>query len=123
MARTFLLIAALLGALGVALGAFGAHGLAATFAANGRAGTYDTAVQYHLVHVLALLLTALLIRQQPQPWLTRAGYLFIAGIFIFSGSLYILAVFDLGLMGAVAPVGGTTLIAGWLCLAAAAWNT
>ncbi len=118
-----MLIAALLGALGVGLGAFGAHGLAATFAANGRAGTYDTAAQYHLVHGLALLLTALLIRQQPQPWLNRAGYLFIGGIILFCGSLYILAIFDLGFMGAVAPLGGAALIAGWLCLAAAAWQT
>lgn len=122
MSRTLLMIAGILGAIGVGLGAFGAHGLAATFAANGRAATFDTAVQYHLVHVLALLLTALLLKQNAQRWLTWAGYLFIAGIILFSGSLYILAVFDLRVMGAVAPLGGTAFIAGWLCIVASAWK-
>lgn len=122
MSRTLMMIAGILGAVGVGLGAFGAHGLAATFAANGRAATYDTAVQYHLVHVLALLLTALLLRQNTQRWLVWAGYLFIAGIILFSGSLYILAVFNLGIMGAVAPLGGAALIAGWLCITASVWK-
>lgn len=116
MSRTFIQIAALLGLTGVALGAFGAHGLAAVLEINGRAATFDTATQYHLIHALALLAAAWLEEQQPSVWTRRAGWLFILGTLLFSGSLYILAIFNLRAMGAVAPFGGLALIAGWACL-------
>ncbi len=124
MQRTFLLTAALCGALGVGLGAFGAHGLAGTLAANGREATFDTAVLYHLIHTLALLGAAwvsTLPGAQPR-YVRLAGWLFTAGIVLFSGSLYVLAVFNLGFMGAVAPFGGAALIGGWLLLGAAVWR-
>ncbi len=120
--RTFIIIGGVVGALGVALGAFGAHGLGAVLAANGRVATFDTAAQYHLAHALALVLTGLLAGHLPGRWARWAGWLFLAGVLLFSGSLYILAVFDLGLMGAVAPFGGAALVGGWLCLALAAWR-
>lgn len=110
------------GALAVALGAFGAHGLSAALEANGRAGTFDTAAHYHLMHALALALAGLLAEHLPGRWTRLAGWLFLAGIILFSGSLYVLAVFNLGFMGAVAPFGGAALIGGWLCLALAAWT-
>jgi uncharacterized membrane protein YgdD (TMEM256/DUF423 family) len=116
MSRIFIGIASLLGLTGVAIGAFGAHGLAAVLEANGRAATFDTATQYHLIHALALLAAAWLDEQHPNQWTRRAGWLFILGTIVFSGSLYILAIFNLRFMGAVAPIGGVALIAGWACL-------
>ncbi len=116
MNRTFIGIAALLGLTGVALGAFGAHGLAAVLEANGRATTFDTATQYHLIHALALLAAAWLDEQLLSHWARRAGCLFILGVILFSGSLYLLAIFNLRFMGAVAPIGGLALMAGWACL-------
>ncbi|MAS32438.1 MAG: hypothetical protein CL610_00440 [Anaerolineaceae bacterium] len=122
MNKTFMLVAAGLGALGVGLGAFGAHGLAAVLEANGRADTFETATRYLMYHALALLILTGLETKLPVQWLRRAGYLFIAGVIIFSGSLYILAIFNVRFMGAVAPIGGTALIVGWICLGIAAWQ-
>lgn len=116
MSRIFIFAAALLGALGVGLGAFGAHGLAATLEATGRADTFGTATQYQMIHALALLAAAWLSDHYPNRWPRRAGWLFILGVLLFSGSLYLLSIFDLRLMGAVAPFGGMALIAGWVCL-------
>jgi len=122
MARTFIILAAVLGFLGVALGAFGAHGLAEYFAANpDSANTFHTATQYHTYHALALLAVALLelLRTHAgvplqERWLRFAGWLFVTGIVLFSGSLYVLAVFQLRFMGAVAPLGGVAFLAGWV---------
>jgi uncharacterized membrane protein YgdD (TMEM256/DUF423 family) len=123
MNRTFIRVAALLGLTGVALGAFGAHGLAAVLEANGRAATFDTATQYHLIHALALLAAAWRDEQHPNQWTRRAGWLFIIGVILFSGSLYLLAIFNLRFMGAVAPFGGLALMAGWACLGWSAWQS
>lgn len=122
MSRTFIVIAALLGASGVGLGAFGAHSLGAVLEANGRAATFDTATHYHLIHALALLAAAWLDEQHPGQWTRRAGWLFILGVILFSGSLYLLAIFNLRFMGAVAPFGGAALMAGWACLGWSAWR-
>ena len=123
MTRAFTLIAAVLGFLGVALGAFGAHGLQATLDANGHADTFHTATQYHLIHAIALLAVAWLLQQNPQQRLLHwAGWLFTTGVILFSGSLYLLAIFDLSMMGALAPVGGLALLGGWACIAVAAWR-
>jgi uncharacterized membrane protein YgdD (TMEM256/DUF423 family) len=110
------MVAALLGAAGVALGAFGAHGLRAFFEANpGRQSSYETAVLYHLVHSAALLGAGLLGMASPSRWAQAAGVLFTLGIVLFSGSLYALALTGTSLFGALAPVGGLSLIAAWLC--------
>lgn len=122
MPRTFIVAAAGLAFLGVALGAFGAHGLTATLTANQTSDTYHTATEYQMVHALALLGVAWVSTLYPGKWLRWAGYLFIAGVVLFSGSLYILAVFNLRIMGAVAPLGGIAFLAGWACLGWAAWR-
>jgi uncharacterized membrane protein YgdD (TMEM256/DUF423 family) len=123
--RTFLVIVGVLGALGVALGAFGAHALSAHFAQHpNRRPTYDTAVMYHLLHTAALFGAALLLHLlaggEAAAWVRAAGWLFTAGVLLFSGSLYLLAIFNLSFMGAIAPLGGTAFIAGWGMLIIAA---
>jgi uncharacterized membrane protein YgdD (TMEM256/DUF423 family) len=122
MIRRFTLLGSLFAFLGVALGAFGAHALSATLTANARAGTYETAVQYQLIHALALFAAAWTAEKWPGRWTRWAGYLFAVGIVIFSGSLYILAIFDVRVMGAVTPLGGVCLLAGWGCLGWAVWQ-
>jgi len=120
--RTFILLAAVFAFLGVALGAFGAHALNATLTANGRESTFDTAVHYQLVHAVALLAAAWVAEKIPGRLTRAAGYLFAAGTILFSGSLYILAIFNLGFMGAVAPLGGALFLAGWFCLGLSVWR-
>jgi uncharacterized membrane protein YgdD (TMEM256/DUF423 family) len=116
---------AVLMAVGVGLGAFGAHGLEATLVANGRADTFETGIQYHLVHSLALVWLGLLGAHLPEKkqLLQRASYVLGAGIIFFSGSLYILAIFNVSIMGAVAPIGGTAFILGWLMVAWAIYKS
>lgn len=105
-------IAAVSGLLAVALGAFGAHGLRDILIANSTAQTWTTAATYHLVHSVVLLFVS---RIKPVP--KMAAWCFVAGIVLFSGTLYVLAVSNLKWLGAVAPVGGFCLLAGWLALA------
>jgi len=121
MSRTFLLFAALLGFTGVAIGAFGAHGLETTLETNNRVDTFETATQYHLYHALALLGVAWLSTRVDSRFIWWAGCAIFVGTLIFSGSLYILAVFDIGFMGATAPIGGTLLLIGWACMGFGVW--
>ena len=122
--RQFILIGAVLGFTGVALGAFGAHGLESILVENGREGTFQTASEYQMVHALALLAVAWMLSSGKfaPKLLTRAGYFFVAGTVIFSGSLYILAILDLRFMGAIAPIGGACLLVGWGLLGYAGWT-
>lgn len=122
MTRNFILIAVFLGFSGVALGAFGAHGLESTLEANGRVDTFETAARYHMYHALAMIGIAWLSTQYAGLWIKRAGYFITLGTIIFSGSLYILAIADLGFMGAIAPIGGILLLAGWGSIALAVWQ-
>ncbi len=118
MERTFVGVAAGLAFVAVALGAFGAHGLARVFQADPELETtYRTAVQYHMVHALGLLAVAWAMTRWPDSLLSWAGYCFIAGIALFSGSLYLLAVTGLRWLGAVTPLGGVAFLAGWALLA------
>ena len=114
-------VAAGLGALAVALGAFGAHALADAVA-PARLDTWRTAASYHLVHALAGVAAGLLAGWRPSRAATWAARLFVAGVVLFSGSLYALVLLDLAVLGAVAPLGGLAFIAGWLALAAALWR-
>jgi uncharacterized membrane protein YgdD (TMEM256/DUF423 family) len=121
--RILLRLAGWLGAAGVALGAFGAHGLKPRLS-DYQLDIYEKAVHYQFVHTLALLAVVLLAAAgYGQPvWLRRAGWLFVAGIALFSGSLYLLACRDLlpfpvGWAGPVTPLGGVAFILGWLALA------
>lgn len=122
MERTFMLLAALLGGLAVALGAFGAHALASRLTADALA-TFETAVRYQFYHALALVAVVVAILRWPTANLpVIAGWLFVAGIVIFSGSLYLLVFTGVRWLGAITPIGGVAFIAGWLCLALAAWR-
>ncbi len=123
MSNPFLFVAALSGFLAVALGAFGAHGLKARLSEDMMA-VYQTAVQYHFYHTLALLAVAVLLAGGLQSAALRAsGWLFAAGIVVFSGSLYALALSGMRVLGAVTPLGGLLFLAGWVALAAAAYRT
>jgi uncharacterized membrane protein YgdD (TMEM256/DUF423 family) len=118
MHKNFIAIAALLGALTVGLGAFGAHGLKKILDA-GQLAVFETAVRYQFYHVLALLATGILYQTWPGPRLVWAGRLFLAGIPLFSGSLYLLCLLpQYPWLGAITPLGGTAFIAGWLLLCA-----
>src|SRR5919204_6391887 len=119
MDKTFLLIGALAGFIGVALGAFGAHGLRGRLSAD-MLTVFETGVRYHMYHALAILLTAA-VAQRVGGWLAAAaGWCFMAGIVLFSGSLYLLALTGVGTLGAITPLGGLAFLAGWACLALAA---
>jgi len=104
-------IAAAAGLLAVVLGAFGAHGLKNLLGRNGTAAVWETAVFYHFIHAVMLFILA---ERKILP--AFAWWSFLAGILIFSGSLYLLAVTDLLWLGAITPVGGLCLVAGWLAL-------
>ena len=119
MLRVFLLLAALAGFTGVALGAFAAHGLKGQLSPEYLA-VFQTGVHYQLVHALALFGVALLAERLPGRLLTAAGSLFGVGILLFSGSLYALTLSGLGKLGMVTPLGGLCFLAGWLCLGLAA---
>ncbi len=122
MAKVYLIIAALNGFLAVALGAFGAHGLKNKLSADLLA-VYHTGVQYHFYHTLALFGVALFMLQLPQSAALRwSALLFTAGIVIFSGSLYVLALSGIRWLGAITPIGGVAFLAGWIALALAAWS-
>lgn len=117
MFRVYLALAAASGLLAVALGAFGAHALRESLDAYGLS-VYNTAVQYHFFHTLALLGVALLLRPLTPPprALVLAGGAFATGILVFSGSLYLLAVTGERWLGAVTPVGGLAFLLGWSAL-------
>ena len=104
--------AGIAGALGVALGAFGAHGLKRVVDDPHLLEVWDTGARYHLVHAVALLALAAL--PNPSPWTAR---LWAAGVVVFSGSLYLLALTNQRWLGAITPLGGALLIAGWASLA------
>ena len=108
---------AMLGALGVALGAFGAHALRGSLSAADLA-TFETAVRYQLVHAVALVALAGWTERVPSRKLGWASRLWVLGAVIFSGSLYLLVLLDQRWLGAITPFGGVALIAGWLLVAA-----
>ena len=117
MDRTFLLIGSLAGFLGVGLGAFAAHGLRNRLSPE-MLGVFETAVRYQMYHTFALLIVASAIgRIGDARLLVISGWLFVAGIILFSGSLYALALTSVSALGAITPVGGIVLLLGWACLA------
>lgn len=112
MREPLLLVAALLGVSAVGLGAFGAHGLKSRLGES--IGTWDTAVLYHLVHAVAVLGVAALLRTSPDASLLRgAGWAMSVGVILFSGSLYWLALGGPRLLGPVTPLGGLAFLIGW----------
>ncbi len=120
----WILVASLLAFLGVALGAFGAHALASRFG-DYEKGIWQTAVFYHLTHAIALLSLGIAFAAVPGlrslSGATTLPWLFTAGIFIFSGSLYALALSGIKILGAITPIGGLSLLVGWAMLARLAY--
>jgi uncharacterized membrane protein YgdD (TMEM256/DUF423 family) len=114
--RTTLSLAAILGALAVMLGAFGAHGLKPILEASDRLEVYQTAVTYHFYHVFALLATGILMELLPDKKQRYAAICFLIGMLLFSGSLYAICFADIGKLGIITPVGGVFLIVGWVML-------
>lgn len=125
--RLLFALSAANGFLAVALGAFGAHGLRARFEgvadAAKRLEWWQTASGYHLAHALAIGLAAVLAARTESTLATASGYAFTAGILLFSGSLYVMTLTGMRALGAVTPIGGLALLAGWACLFIAALKT
>jgi uncharacterized membrane protein YgdD (TMEM256/DUF423 family) len=119
--RTFLILGAVLGAAGVAAGAFAGHGLRARLSTEMLA-TFETGVRYHLLHALALVAVAWAETRFPSPAVGLAGWLFVAGVLLFSGSLYLLALGAPRTLGMITPLGGLAFILGWLALAYGGWQ-
>lgn len=116
MPKFLILLASINGFLAVSMGAFAAHGLKARLSAD-MLNTFQTGVQYHMYHALALLGVGVLALIYPNAVLPRiSGYLFLLGIILFSGSLYILSVTGIRWLGAITPIGGVALLAAWGCL-------
>jgi uncharacterized membrane protein YgdD (TMEM256/DUF423 family) len=107
---------AILSGVGVALGAFGAHGLKARVSAELLA-VFETGVRYHMYHALALLAVGWAAWRNPNASLRAAGFLFTAGIGLFSGSLYLMTLTGARWLGAITPLGGLAFLAGWVLLA------
>ncbi|OYE05242.1 DUF423 domain-containing protein [Nostoc sp. 'Peltigera membranacea cyanobiont' 232] len=123
MTQIFLSVAAILGGLSVAAGAFASHALREKISERSLE-IFETGARYQMYHALALFLVAILISctESPQPTLVASGWLFLVGIAIFSGSLYALSLTGIKSLGAIAPLGGAAFLAGWGTLAFAAWN-
>lgn len=121
MERLFVVVGSLSALLGVAAGAFGAHALRARLTPELLA-VFETGVRYQLVHSLALLAAAWAAARWPGRGTTAAGVFFVAGVVLFSGSLYALALTGVRGLGVVTPFGGVAFILGWACLAGAAWR-
>lgn len=123
MHKGYLITAACVGALSVALGAFGAH-LLKNILPQQSLSAFETAVRYQFYHVFALALSAILYKSFPNKMLKYSGALFILGIILFSGSLYLLTLLSVAginnfkWIGAITPLGGLAFMAGWVCIAA-----
>lgn len=124
MERLFLMLSAVTGFLAVALGAFGAHGLKSRLAElpdfAQRMGWWETAAHYHLVHAVLLAVVGLVAGRAPGALPNVAGYCLLAGVLLFSGSLYTMTLTGVRALGAVTPLGGLCFLAGWVCLGLAA---
>jgi uncharacterized membrane protein YgdD (TMEM256/DUF423 family) len=116
MAKIFLIFGSSFAALAVAIGAFGAHALKSILEANNRLPAFETGVKYQFYHALALIMLGLLMQKFDHRIFAWSGYGFIAGIILFSGSLYILSLSGLGKWGAVTPLGGVAFLLGWVTL-------
>lgn len=122
MQKFFLIAGAIAMVLAVALGAFGAHGLKSRLTED-MMDIFETGVQYHFYHALGLLIIGLLAHYLPDSALLEwSGWLMIFGIFIFSGSLYILSTSGIRWFGAITPIGGLCFIASWIVFAVAVWK-
>jgi len=117
MARLFFIIGSILGGIAVTTGAFGAHGLK-NHVPSEALGTWDTAARYQMYHALALLVVAISIKTWPSgaKLFGTGGWFFIAGVLLFSGSLYTLVLTGIKQLGAITPIGGVLFVVGWFLL-------
>jgi uncharacterized membrane protein YgdD (TMEM256/DUF423 family) len=115
MDRLFFALGSASALIAVAAGAFGAHGLRTRLTPDLLA-VFETGARYQMYHALALLAASWALSRWPGPWPARAGWLFLAGTVLFSGSLYALALSGARWLGAVTPFGGAAFLAGWICL-------
>lgn len=121
MFKSFLPIAAFSGALAVALGAFGAHGLKPILSPE-LLESYKTGVQYQMYHAIALALVGIMQFHSKSAWLQRAGYLFILGTLLFPGCMYVYVLSGIKAFAIILPLGGISFMSGWLCLSIHAWR-
>lgn len=117
----FAIMGALFAAAAVGAGAFGAHALKAILDPPMLA-VFETAARYQMYHAFGLFVVAWLCRETHSRWAVKAGWLFCAGILLFSGSLYIVALAGIKWIGALTPLGGASFIGGWMCVAWTAWR-
>ena len=126
MSRIFVVLSGLLGFSAVALGAFGAHGLRSRLESipDGmkRLEWWNTAAHYHLTHALALALAAWLVQRGAGTSAVVAGWSFVGGVALFSGSLYLMTITGQTKLGAITPIGGLCLLVGWGAIAVAGWR-
>lgn len=115
MQKLFIITACVFGLFANVLGAFGAHALKSKITPS-LLTAYQTGVQYQFTHSLALLLLGILLFHVQNIWITASGYAFIAGILLFSGSLYVMSITGIKWVGAMTPIGGLSFILGWLLL-------
>ncbi|MFB2836714.1 DUF423 domain-containing protein [Floridanema evergladense] len=122
MMQIFLIFGAIFGAMSVGAGAFASHALKEKLTERAIA-IFEVGAHYQMYHALALLFVGLLFAQfeKPTPVLLISGWAFVAGVIIFSGSLYALSLTGIKWLGAITPLGGAAFIVGWSCLAIAAW--
>lgn len=116
MHKISILTGAALGALGVMIGAFGAHAFKALLEQHQRTATFETGVKYHFFHALALILLGIVMEKYPSKLFITSMWAYLVGILLFSGSLYILSLTGNTKWGAVAPFGGLSLVVGWILL-------
>ena len=122
MERTFFVIGAISAFVGVAAGAFGAHSLKNSLSGEMLA-IFETGVRYQMYHAFALIGVAWAYARFPGSLVTTAGWLFVVGTILFSGSLYLLSLTETRWLGAITPLGGVAFLGGWLCLAWAVWKS
>lgn len=121
MERMFFVLGALSAFLGVAAGAFAAHGLKGRLSLE-MLSVFEVGVRYQMYHAFALLIVAWALTKWPSAFMTAGGVLFVIGTILFSGSLYLLSLTGVTWLGAITPLGGVAFLAGWLCLAWGAWK-
>lgn len=120
--RLWIVLGAVNAFLSVAAGAFGAHGLKARLPPE-LLTIFETGARYHMYHSLGLIAIGLVAQARPSPLLSGAGWAMLAGILLFSGSLYALALTGVRALGAITPIGGLGFLVGWALLAVAVWRS
>jgi uncharacterized membrane protein YgdD (TMEM256/DUF423 family) len=121
MERVFFIIGALSAFIGVAAGAFGAHGLKSRMNTE-MLSVFEVGVRYQMYHAFALIIAAGVQSKWPSTLITTGGWLFVIGTILFSGSLYLMSMTEVRWLGAITPLGGLAFLAGWVCMAWGAWR-